>query len=122
MMRPSLEGTRWLVGITVNASAAESYSVPIRVIGIISATARSLGVGRRGKPNARPAGSLGRRTSTTSAAPCTSPGTEPGERVILAIGGSPLTPALRIKTSQQRKLLVLLTKQAFSCAHRYKIS
>jgi hypothetical protein len=36
------------VGIAVNASAAEGYSGPIRVIGIISATARSLTAARRG--------------------------------------------------------------------------
>ena len=121
-MSPSQEGTHGPGDAAASASAVEDYSAPIRVIGAISATARSLGAGRRGKPNARPAGSLGRRTTTTSAAPCTSPATEPGERVILAIGASLRTRALRIKTSQQHKLLVPLIKQAFSCAHRYKIS
>ena len=39
----------------------------------------------------------------------------PGERVIPAIGVSPRAPALRLKTSQQRKLLVPLAKLPFSC-------
>src|SRR5262249_45824087 len=50
MMRPSREGTRWLVEIAVNASAAETYFAPIRAIGIISATARSLTAGEEGQP------------------------------------------------------------------------
>src|SRR5215469_16929141 len=122
MMCPLAGGDAWPGDAAASASAVEDYSVLIRVIGAISATARSLTAGRRGKPNARPAGSLGRTTTTTSAAPCTSPATEPGERVIPAIGASPPTAAKHIKTSQQRKLLVSLTKQAFLCAHRYKIS
>ena len=101
---------------------AEGYSDPIRVIGIISATARSLSAGRRGKPNARPAGSLGRRTTTTSAAPCTSSAVRPGELVIPAIGARCRAPRLRLKTSLCRKTLILLAKWVFSRAHRYKIS
>jgi hypothetical protein len=49
----------------------------------------------------------------TSAAPCISPAAGPGERIIPAIGASPRAPALRLKTSQQRKLLVPLAKRAF---------
>src|SRR5262245_64679049 len=72
MMSPLEGGDAWPGDAAASASAAEGYSAPIRVIGIISATAHSLGAGRRGKPNARPAGSLVRRTTTTSAAPFTS--------------------------------------------------
>jgi hypothetical protein len=39
-----------------------------------------------------------------------------------AIGVNPRAPALRLKTSQQRKLLVPLAKRAFLRVHRYKIS
>src|SRR5262245_13831468 len=99
MMSPLEGGDAWPGDAAASASAVDDYSAPIRVIGIISATARSLGAGRRGKPNARPAGLLVRRTTTTSAAPFTSPATGPGERVTLAIGANPHTPAMRIKTS-----------------------
>src|SRR5262249_46182413 len=113
MMSPLEGGDAWPGDAAASASAAEGYSAPIRVIGIISATAHSLGAGRRGRPNARPAGSLVRRTTTTSAAPFTSPATGPGERVIPAIGARLHTPAMRIKTSQQRKLLVPLINEHF---------
>src|SRR5215831_1104201 len=45
MMLPLAGGEAWLRDGAASASAAEGYSAPIRVIGIISATARSLGAG-----------------------------------------------------------------------------
>ena len=54
--------------------------------------------------------------------PCTSHASKPGERVIPATGARPRAAGMRLKTSQRGKRLVLLGKQAFPCAHRYKIS
>src|SRR5262249_30207246 len=119
---PLAGGDAWPGDAVVSASVAESYFAPIRVICVTSATALSLPPERRVRPQARPAGSPSRRTTTTSAGPCIWLATRPGERVIPAIGVSPHANAVRLKTSQQRKLLVPLAKQAFSCVHRYKIS
>jgi hypothetical protein len=77
---------------------------------------------RQGRPQAKPAGSLSRRTKTTSAGPCTSPAAKPSERVIPAIDVSLCGSAMRLKTSQQHKPLVPLAKLALLCVRRYKIS
>jgi hypothetical protein len=108
---PRRRGRRWLVGIAANASAAESYFVPIRVIGVISATARSPPAEPRARPQATHFGSANRRTRTTSATPGTSRGYAPGERTILAIGASRDAPRLRYKTSHQRNPLIQKPKQ-----------
>src|SRR5262245_35975278 len=100
MIAPLTGGDAWPGDSAVNASAAEGYSVQIRVIGVISATARSLVAELRARSQARLAGSPSLRTTTTSADPCTSPATRPGERVIPAIGASPRAPTLRLKMSQ----------------------
>src|SRR5262245_11957778 len=107
---PLAGGDAWPRDAAASASAAESYSAPIRAICATSATALSLPAERRARPQARPAGSLSQRITTTSADPCTLPAARPGERAITAIGVSPRATALRLKTSQQRKLLVRLAK------------
>src|SRR4029434_7189841 len=50
---PLAGGDAWPGDAAASASAAESYSAPIRVICATSATARSLPAERRGKPQAR---------------------------------------------------------------------
>src|SRR5215813_5639154 len=96
MMLPSAGGDAWPGDAVGSASVAESYFAPIRVICVTSATALSLPAERRVRPQARPAGSPSRRTTTTSAGPCTWLATRPGERVIPAIGVSPHANAVRL--------------------------
>src|SRR5215467_6981469 len=111
MMSPVAGGDAWPGDAVASASAVEDYSAPTPVTAVTSATARRPAADGPARLRAKPAGLPGRRTTTTSAAPCTSPVARPGERVIPAIG------ARRLKTSLCRKLLIRLAKLMFSCAH-----
>jgi len=75
---PLAGGDAWPGDSAVNASAAGGYSDPIRVVGVISATARSLPAEPRARPQVRHAGSPSQRTRVTSATPGTSYGSAPG--------------------------------------------
>ena len=55
---------------------------------------------RKATPQAKRAGSPGRRTTTTSADLCNSPAARPGERVVPAIGVSPRTAPKDVSTAQ----------------------
>ena len=96
---------------------------PARVTAVTSATARlpvADGPARlRANPLARPVRESRLLPRNRASRPL--PGLA-GGRVIPAIGVRRRAAKLRLKTSYQRKLLILLEKQAFSRAHRNEIS
>src|SRR5215470_16196331 len=122
MMSLLAGGDAWPGVAAASASVVEDYSAPTRVTAVTSATARRPAADGPARLRAKPAGSPGRRTTTTSAAPCTSSAVRPGELVIPAIGARCRAPRLRLKTSLCHKPLILLAKWVFLRAHRYKIS
>src|ERR1700730_15398329 len=110
MMSPLPGGDAWPGDAAASASVAGSYFDLTRVTGVTSATARLPAADEPARPRAKPAGSPGRTTATTSAAQCTSPAARPGAHVIPVIGVKRHTPRLRLKTSYHHKLLILLAK------------